>query len=91
MIEGLRTDSLWLIPDVIRVSQLLAAVTCVLALVVYIINGKRVKAGRKPIFGQSLDTDDIMDEEKESPAEAASESETEGENISADTENETRE
>ena len=91
MIEGLRTDSLWLIPDVIRVSQLLAAVTCVLALVVYIINGKRVKAGRKPIFGQSLDTDDIMDEEKESPAEASSESEAEGEKIEADTENEAQE
>lgn len=29
MIEGLRTDSLWLIPDVIRVSQLVAVVTAI--------------------------------------------------------------
>jgi len=72
MIEGLRSDSLWLIPDVIRVSQLLAAVTCVLALALLIVNSRRVKAGRKPLFGQSLDgekIDDIIIEE--SPAEAA--------------------
>lgn len=29
MIEGLRTDSLWLIPDVIRVSQLVAVITAI--------------------------------------------------------------
>jgi len=63
MIEGLRTDSLWLIPDVIRVSQLLAAVTCAAALVVYIINGRRVSSGRKPLFGQSLDTAEEVTEE----------------------------
>ena len=59
MIEGLRTDSLWLIPDVIRVSQLLAAITCVLALAIYIVNDRRVKAGKKPVFGQSLDEENI--------------------------------
>lgn len=78
MIEGLRTDSLWLIPDVIRVSQLLAAVTCVAALTLYIINGKRVKAGRKPLFGQSLDEDKIDDIITESESVAAEESESSG-------------
>lgn len=65
MIEGLRSDSLWLIPDVIRVSQLIAAVSCVAALVIYIINARRLKAGRKVLFGASLDaenTDDIIEE-----------------------------
>ena len=72
-IEGLRSDSLWLIPDVIRVSQLIAAVSCVAALIVYIINARRIKAGRKPIFGTMLDaekTDDIIEE---TPAEKAEE------------------
>ena len=74
MIEGLRTDSLWLIPDVIRVSQLLAAVTCVLALALLIINFRRVRAGRKPLFGHSLDAaaEDAIIEET-TPAEAAGE------------------
>lgn len=42
-IEGLRTDSLWLIPDVIRVSQLLAAVcfaVCTVLLVFLQLKGK---------------------------------------------------
>ncbi len=37
LIEGLRTDSLWLIPDKIRISQLLAAITFVAALVVLLL------------------------------------------------------
>ena len=43
-IEGLRTDSLWLVPDVIRVSQLLAAVSALaaLALLLYF-HGKYAK------------------------------------------------
>ncbi len=75
MIEGLRSDSLWLIPDVIRVSQLLAGITCVIALVLLILNHRRVAAGLTPVFGRSLDAekiDDIM-EETEAPAEAESE------------------
>ena len=80
MIEGLRSDSLWLIPDVIRVSQLLAAVTCVLALALLIINSRRVKSGRKPLFGQSLDGEKIDDIIEESPAEAEAETEGEAEN-----------
>ena len=51
MIEGLRSDSLWLVPDVIRVSQLLAVVTAAAALCVYILNSRRLAAGSKPLFG----------------------------------------
>lgn len=55
LIEGLRSDSLWLIPDVIRVSQLLAALTFIIALVLLIVNMRRVSAGKAPAFGRSLD------------------------------------
>ena len=41
-IEGLRTDSLWLIPDVIRVSQLLA-ILCVLAAIPLLVLGLKGK------------------------------------------------
>ena len=51
LIEGLRTDSLWLVPDVIRVSQLLAAVTAIFGLVMLLINSRRVRAGRAPLLG----------------------------------------
>lgn len=47
-IEGLRTDSLWLIPDVIRVSQLLAAVCfagCSALLILLEVRRKGVKNG----------------------------------------------
>ena len=54
MIEGLRSDSLWLIPDVIRVSQLLAAVTALAALIIHIVNLRRLKAGRRPLLGNPL-------------------------------------
>ncbi len=75
-IEGLRSDSLWLIPDVIRVSQLIAAISCVAALIVYILNARRLKAGLKPIFGAKLDaeeTDDIIEVAEVTPAEMAEE------------------
>ena len=67
-IEGMRSDSLWLVPDVIRVSQLIAALSCAAALIIYIINARRLKAGRKVLFGASLDAeqaDDIIEEEAE--------------------------
>lgn len=50
-IEGLRTDSLWLVPDVIRVSQLLAAVSLLCAAAVYALNARRIKSGGKPLLG----------------------------------------
>ena len=55
LIEGLRQDSLWLIDNVIRVSQLLAGVSMVLAAAVYIVNLRRLKKGKKPILGQAID------------------------------------
>lgn len=61
-IEGLRSDSLWLIPGVIRVSQLLAAVSMLAALAVYLVNARRVKAGLAPLLGRVLDGNDIMEE-----------------------------
>ena len=73
LIEGLRTDSLWLAPGVIRISQLLAAVTCAAAAVLYILNARRLAAGRKPLAGR-LDADDIIEEtEAEEPATGAEE------------------
>ena len=51
MIEGLRSDSLWLVPNVIRVSQLLAAVTAAAGLVLWLLNDRRLRQGRKPVFG----------------------------------------
>ena len=53
-IEGLRSDSLWLIPGVIRISQLLGLVSAVCALALYILNVRRVKAGKPPVFGHAL-------------------------------------
>ena len=50
-IEGLRSDSLWLIPDVIRISQLIGLVSGIAALALLIVNGNRVKAGKPPVFG----------------------------------------
>lgn len=94
MIEGLRSDSLWLIPGVIRVSQLLAAVTCIAALALLIVNARRVKAGRAPAFGRRLDADDMIimgpAPETEETAETAEEDavQPEEENVKRDPENE---
>ncbi len=41
LIESLRTDSLWLVPGVIRISQLLAAVTLVVSVVLLIVVGRK--------------------------------------------------
>ena len=77
-IEGLRSDSLWLIPNVIRISQLIAAVTFVLALIALICNAKRVGAGKVPLIGRALDGDDIINAtETPAPETAAEASEPE--------------
>ena len=60
-IEGLRTDSLWLIPDVIRVSQLLAVVSCAAAVCVYVLNARRLRQGRGPLLGGAIDGHDTME------------------------------
>ena len=64
LIEGLRTDSLWLIPGVIRVSQLLAAASFVIAGGLYIINAVRIKRGLRPLAGEPL-APDAPDENEE--------------------------
>lgn len=53
-IEGLRSDSLWLIPDVIRISQLLGLVSALAALALYVVNARRLAAGKPPVFGKPL-------------------------------------
>ena len=69
-IEGLRSDSLWLIPNVIRVSQLLAAVTALLALIALLVNAARLRSGKPPLIGapRAAQTDEPEAEAKE-PAE----------------------
>ena len=68
-IEGLRTDSLWLIPGVIRVSQLLAAVSMLAAAAIYIINARRMKNGRSPLVGKAIDGGGKMEEKIPEPDE----------------------
>ena len=53
-IEGLRSDSLWLVPGVIRISQLLGLVSALAALVLYILDLRAVHAGKPPVFGRAL-------------------------------------
>ena len=80
-IEGIRSDSLWLVPGVIRVSQLLAGVTFALALAAYLVNARRLSAGKAPLIGR-LDADDAPAEPKtgvEAEAEAEPEPERESE------------
>ncbi len=92
LIEGLRSDSLWLIPDVIRISQLLAAVSAAAALVLYLVNLRRVAAGKRPILGSPLPSAAAAEEagaeaeaetvpEAEAEAEAEAETETEPEAV----------
>jgi len=82
-IEGLRSDSLWLVPDVIRISQLLAAVTAVFAILVHTVNLRRIKDGKKPLMGnrlpdaEALDADDIIEEKPTVTPDEASETDSE--------------
>ncbi len=70
-IEGMRSDSLWLIPDVIRISQLIAAVSCIAALIIYILNARRLKAGRKVLFGANLEEEQTQPAGEEAKEETA--------------------
>ena len=54
LIEGLRSDSLWLVQDVIRVSQLLSVLLFLAGLALYLINLSRLKQGRPVLFGGPL-------------------------------------
>ena len=53
-IEGLRTDSLWLVQDVIRISQLLSALLFAGGLTLYLLNAARLRRGKGPVFGGPL-------------------------------------
>lgn len=65
-IEGLRSDSLWLIPDVIRISQLIGVCTALLAIAAWICNNTRIKAGKAPLIGRALEG--IENTEETTPA-----------------------
>lgn len=52
LIEGLRSDSLWLIPGVVRISQLLAALSCLTGAVLYLCNARRLRRGLPPLAGR---------------------------------------
>ena len=56
LIEGLRSDSLWLVPGVVRISQLLAGLSFVCGLVIYVVNARALAAGKPPLAGR-LDDD----------------------------------
>ena len=72
VIEGFRSDSLWLVPGVIRISQLLGLVSAVLALAAYIVNAVRLKAGKPPVFGK-LPAGETEEAEAEAEAEESEE------------------
>lgn len=81
LIESLRSDSLWLIPGVIRISQLLAAVTALAALAVWLCNAHRLNAGKAPLLGRlprAADTGDhsCADETAQPCAAAPADSDT---------------
>ncbi|MGI6170018.1 MAG: prolipoprotein diacylglyceryl transferase, partial [Christensenellales bacterium] len=53
-IEGLRTDSLWLIPGVVRISQLLSVVIAVAGLGFFLWNSRKGKLGIGPVDDSGL-------------------------------------
>ena len=53
-IEGLRTDSLWLIPNVIRVSQLVAMASALIMAVILIVNSRRPHPPEKLFVNRSM-------------------------------------
>ncbi len=69
-IEGLRTDSLWLVPDVIRVSQLLAALSMLCAVALLALNARRLKGGQSPLLGTLIHDGEPEDEQSSQPPEA---------------------
>ena len=71
VIESLRSDSLWLVPEVIRVSQLLAVLTAAFGLVFWILNARAVRNGKAPLLGHALDGHDIIESEDAAAADSA--------------------
>lgn len=75
-IEGVRTDSLWLVPGVIRISQLLAAVTLVAAIILLAVLCRK-KDRVLYVQRQELCTAEGAAEETEPEAETGAAAETE--------------
>ena len=73
LIEGLRSDSLWLVQDVIRISQLLSAILCAVGIVLYLLNAARLKKGLAPLVGKPLPVTAGETESGEAEAEAPAE------------------
>lgn len=79
LIEGLRTDSLWLIPDKIRISQLLAGITFVAALVVLLLACRK----KDRVLWAEKKAQLAAAQAAESSAETVQEAETSGESVEA--------
>lgn len=64
LVEGLRMDSLWLIPGVIRISQLLSAVLFLLCLGIFIYKRVRIKKGidKESLYVNSCKFEEIKKE-----------------------------
>ena len=94
-IEGLRSDSLWLVPNFIRISQLLGLLSALAALVLYIFNARSIRAGCGPVFGRlpaGADQEDEAGESTEEPStEESEEPSTEPDNPSTEANEESNE
>ena len=85
LIEGLRTDSLWLVQNVIRISQLLAAVTFVLAVVLLLVLGRKKD---RVLYAERAPKDETPAPEEEHKEESKPEEKT-GEEIDSEAEEKT--
>ena len=68
LIEGLRTDSLWLVPGVIRISQLLAAVTLIVSVVLLVVFGRKKN---RVLWAERRPKDETAQTRKKCPDESA--------------------
>ena len=94
-IESLRTDSLWLVPGAIRISQLLAAVTLVISVALLLLFGRKKD---RVLYAERAPKDDpVPEEQKEEDTETAEEAapeepaDSEEEAVEAQTEDALRE
>ena len=89
------SDSLWLVPNFIRISQLLGLLSALAALVLYIFNARSIRAGCGPVFGRlpaGADQEDEAGESTEEPStEESEEPSTEPDNPSTEANEESNE
>lgn len=78
LIEGLRTDSLWLVPGVIRISQLLAAVTLVISVVLLLVLGRKKD---RPLWAERKPKEDAAQPQSEHTEDTETEKEDKNETI----------